>query len=66
MKINSLKIKILMLEQGYNIGTLAEKMNSSRQWLGTVLERGHATMSYVVKLAEALEVEIEEIVKMED
>ncbi|MFR2717174.1 MAG: helix-turn-helix domain-containing protein [Anaerococcus obesiensis] len=55
MKINSLKIKILMLEQGYNIGTLAEKMNSSRQWLGTVLERGHATMSYVVKLAKALD-----------
>lgn len=66
MKINSLKIKMIMLEQGYNNGTLAEKMGSTRQWLGAVLNRGHATTNYISKLAKALNVDPKEIVKLED
>ena len=66
MQINSLKIKMIMLEKGYNNGTLAEKMGSTRQWLGAVLNRGHATMNYISKLAKALEVEPKEIIKLED
>ena len=66
MKINSLKIKMIMLEKGYNNGTLAEKMGSTRQWLGAVLNRGHATMNYISKLSKALGVEPKEIIKPED
>ncbi|EGC82684.1 helix-turn-helix domain-containing protein [Anaerococcus prevotii] len=66
MKINSLKIKMIMLEKGYNNGTLADKMGSTRQWLGAVLNRGHATMNYISKLAKALDVEPKEIIKPED
>lgn len=66
MKINSLKIKMIMLEKGYNNGTLADKMGSTRQWLGAVLNRGYATMNYISKLAKALGVEPKEIIKPED
>lgn len=55
-----------MLEQGYNNGTLAEKMGSTRQWLGAVLNRGHATTNYISKLSKALNVDPKEIVKLED
>ena len=66
VKIDSLKIKMFMLERGLNNTKLAEKMGASRQWLGTVLDRGHATMHYVNKNAKALEVEPIEIVILED
>lgn len=66
MQIDSLKIKMIMLEKDLNNKSLAEKMNSSRQWLGAILDRGHATMNYISKIAKALEVEPKEIVKMED
>lgn len=66
MKIDSLKIKMLMLEKNYNLGILADKMQSSRQWLGRILERGYATMNYINKLAKALDVEPKEIVKLDE
>lgn len=66
MNFDTLKIKMLMFDKKLNNKKLAEKMDVSRQWLGVVLKRGYATFDYVNKLAKALEVEIEEIVKMED
>lgn len=66
MQINSLKIKTLMLEKGLNNKSLAKKMKSSRQWVGTILDRGHATLNMVNKIAKALEVDPKEIVKLED
>ena len=66
MQINSLKIKKLMLEKGLNNKSLAKKMKSSRQWVGTILDRGHATLNMVNKIAKALEVDPKEIVKLED
>lgn len=66
MQINSLKIKTLMLEKGLNNKSLAKKMNSSRQWVGAILDRGHATLNMVNKIAKALEVDPKEIVKLED
>lgn len=65
-KIDSLKIRILMLEKDLNIGELAELMQSSRQWVGAVLDRGHATLNMVARIAKALEVDPKEIVIMED
>lgn len=66
MKINCSKIKILMLEKNLNKGDLASLMGSSRQWVGTILDRGHATLNMVNKLAKALDVDPKEIVKLED
>ena len=66
MKIDSLKIKMFMLERNLNNTRLAEKMGTSRQWLGMILDRGHATMNYVNKIAKTLEVEPIEIVILED
>lgn len=65
-KIDSLKIRILMLEKNLNIGDLAELMKSSRQWVGAILDRGHATLNMVARIAKALEVDPKEIVIMED
>ncbi|WP_311482235.1 helix-turn-helix transcriptional regulator [uncultured Anaerococcus sp.] len=66
MKIDSIKIKMLMLEKDINISELADLMKSSRQWLGTILDRGYATLKMVNKLAKALDVDPKEIVKLED
>lgn len=66
MQIDSLKIKTLMLEKDLNNKSLAKKMKSSRQWVGAILDRGHATLNMVNKIAKALEVEPKEIVKLED
>ncbi|MDU6547861.1 XRE family transcriptional regulator [Anaerococcus vaginalis] len=55
-----------MTEKNLNNGTLAELMGVSRQWLGVVFQRGYATPKIINKLAKALEVEVENIVKMED
>lgn len=66
MEINSIKIKMLMLEKDMNIGDLAELMKSSRQWVGAILDRGHATLNMVNKIAKALDVDPKEIVKLDD
>lgn len=66
MQINSFKIKTLMLDKGLTIQELANNMNSSRQWLGAILDQGHATIPYIKRLATALEVDPKEIVKLEE
>lgn len=66
MKIDSLKIKTIMLQKGLNNTTLSKSMKSTRQWLGVVLERESATKEYIAKIAQALDVDPKEIVKLED
>ena len=66
MNLNSSNIKLLMAEQELNIGLLAERMNMSRQWVSSNLQRGYSNTKFINKLAEALEVEIKDIVKLED
>ena len=66
MNLNSSNIKLLMAEQELNIGLLAEKMDMSRQWVSSNLQRGYSNTKFINKLAEALEVEIKDIVKLED
>lgn len=66
MNLNKSYIKLCMTEKNLNNGTLAELMGVSRQWLGVVLQRGYAKPKIINKLAKALEVEVQEIVKMED
>ncbi|MDU2565511.1 MAG: XRE family transcriptional regulator [Anaerococcus sp.] len=66
MNLNSSNIKLLMAEQELNIGLLAERMDMSRQWVSSNLQRGYSNTKFINKLAEALEVEIKDIVKLED
>ena len=66
MNLDSSNIKLLMAEQELNIGLLAERMNMSRQWVSSNLQRGYSNTKFIYKLAEALEVEIKDIVKLED
>lgn len=66
MNLDSSNIKLLMAEQELNIGLLAERMNMSRQWVSSNLQRGYSNTKFINKLAEALEVEIKDVVKLED
>ncbi len=64
MKIKKDYIKFLMGGMSYE--ELSEKTGVSRNWLNTVINRGHASMNIVNKLAKALNVDPKEIVKLED
>lgn len=61
-----MKIRMLMVERNLNIRKLAELMKTAGQWLGKVLRLGTATPEYVCRIAQALEVYPEEIIKWED
>ena len=65
MKIDSIKIKLLMAEQGINQSVLAERCEISRQNISTMLARGTCSIAKVGKLAKALGVDAREIVKEE-
>lgn len=64
MKLKSQYIKFLM--NGMTYEDLSDKSDVSKTWLVTVINRGHASMNVVNKIAKALEVDPIEIVKLED
>lgn len=64
MELKKDYIKFLM--NGMSYQELSEKSDISKTWLITVINRGHANMNIVNKLAKALEVEPIKIVKMEN
>lgn len=64
MKLKTDYIKFLM--NGRTQKEISDLSGISRNWLGTTLKRGCASMNVVNKLAKALEVEPIEIVKLED
>lgn len=64
MDIKKDYIKFLM--NGMTYEELSEKAELSKTWLVTVINRGHASMNVVNKIANALEVDPKEIVKFED
>lgn len=51
---------------GMTYEKLSEKTGLSKTWLATVINRGHASMNVVNKIAKALDVDPREIVKLED
>lgn len=63
MKIDSIKIKLLMAEQGINQSELAEKCGISRQNISLTLSRGSCHPVKATKLANALGVSVREIIK---
>lgn len=58
--------KILFLINGRTQKEISDLSGISRNWLGTTLKRGCASMNVVNKLAKALDVDPKEIVKLED
>ena len=63
MRIDSIKIKLLMAEQGMNLSTLAALCGIARQNISAMLTRGTCSITKVGKLAEALGDKPAEIIK---
>ena len=63
MKIDSIKIKLMMAEQELRQSELAEKVGMSRQNLSTILTRGTCSTVNAGRIAKALGVDVREIVK---
>lgn len=65
MEISKRKIKNLMATQALTTKALAERMNTQPNNLSTVLTRGTCYPDTAIKIANALGVSVEEIVKEE-
>ena len=63
MRIDSIKIKLLMAELGMNQTMLAERCGIARQNISVMLGRGTCSITKVGKIAKALGVEVREIIK---
>ena len=63
MKIDAIKIKLLMAEQEINQAILAERIGSSRQGVNDALRRGTCSTIKLGKIAKALGVPVREIIK---
>lgn len=57
------KIRSLLFEKRMTQTSLAKKMDLSRQYLSTVINRGSCRLDTANKLAQALDVETSEIVE---
>lgn len=66
MKINVLKVQILMGEKGMTIKRLAELSGVSRQTISCIISGKGCTPQVANKLAVALDQELEEIVRKDD
>ena len=65
MKIDSIKIKLLLAEQQLTQTDMSAKCGVSQQNISTILLRGTCSPATVGKLAKALGVDAREIVKEE-
>lgn len=65
MRIDSIKIKLLMAEQEINQSVLAERCGIARQNISAMLARGTCSIAKVGKIAKALGVDAREIIKEE-
>jgi len=63
MRIDSIKIKLIMAEQGINQTALAISCGISRQNISAMLARGTCSIAKVGKIAKSLGVDVREIIK---
>ena len=63
MRIDSIKIKLLMAEQEINQTDMSERCNIARQNISTILTRGTCSVVSAGRLAKALGVPVREIIK---
>lgn len=66
MRLDKVKIRLLMAACGYNNTKLGEAAGIKRQNISTLLNRGTCRADTVLKLAKALAVDPVEIVKDEE
>ena len=65
MKLDVPKIKLILAEQEMNQSDLAKKCGVNRQQINNILSRGSCTLKTMGKIAKALGVPVQEIVKEE-
>lgn len=63
MKLNVLKIQIMMAEKGMTIKKLAEVSGISRQTISSIISGKGCSLKVAYKIAKALGLELEEIIK---
>lgn len=66
MEISKRKIKLLMATQALTTKALSERMNTQANNLSTILTRGTCYPKTAVKIADALGVDVADIVGKED
>lgn len=65
MKLNAWKIKLILAEQEMNQSDLAAKLGADRQMVNDVLRRETCSLRTLGRIAKALGVPVDEIVKEE-
>lgn len=63
MEISKHKIKVIMAKQGLTTKALAERMNTQSNNLSTILMRETCRPDTATRIADALGVQLEEIIK---
>ena len=63
MKLDVLKVKLILARKELNQTDLAKKCGMRRQALNEIFERGSCTLKTLGKIAKALEVDVTEIIK---
>lgn len=66
MKLDVLKIKLIIARKELNQTDLAKKCGMRRQALNEIFNRGTCTLKTIGKIAKALDVDVTEIIKEED
>lgn len=63
MKVDGIKIKLIMAEMEISQTVLAERAGISKQNISLILSRGTCTITNAGRIAKALGVEVREIVR---
>lgn len=66
MKLDVLKIKLIIARKELNQTDLAKKCGMRRQALNEIFNRGTCTLKTIGKIANALDVDVTEIIKKEE
>ena len=66
MKINALKLQVILGENGLLISELAELSGVSRQTISYILSGKSCSPAVAGKIAEAVDVNLEELIRKED
>lgn len=66
MRLDVMKIKIIIARKELNQTDLAKKCGMRRQALNEIFNRGTCTLKTIGKIAKALDVDVTEIIKEEE
>lgn len=66
MKINVRAAKVALVKKGMTMTALAEKAGLTSRAVGTILKRGSCSIISVGKLANALDIQVEELLEVKE